>query len=61
MPKSTIEKNYVSKVDQFINDLNQQNPASESQQREIAKHQRIAQLRDQVTSDETQSTLWEDF
>ena len=61
MVKSGLEKNYVSKIDQFIQELEQNNPPSLSQQREIAKHERIANLRDEKVALENESALWEEF
>jgi hypothetical protein len=61
MAKSGLEKNYVSKIDRFIQELEQNNPPSSSQQREMAKHERLARLRDEKAPVEDESTLWKEF
>lgn len=45
-----IDKSYVSEYDLFLYEFDKNNPKkSESQQKEIKKHQRIAELRDNKT------------
>ena len=61
MSDNKILKDYVSPIDQFINNFDQQHPKlSQSQLQEKAKHQRIASLRDNANRS-TDSLLPEDF
>lgn len=47
--KRKIIKNYVSDLDKFLREFDQQHPEpSASQQEEINKHKRIAALRDKA-------------
>lgn len=60
-----LKRNYVSELDQFLQSFDQDHSKkSASQQREIEKHQRIAQCRDNPTQkNSTSSTkeIWEKF
>jgi hypothetical protein len=64
---TALKHNYVSEIDQFLQDFDQQNPPkSAAQQREISKHARIHQLRDQsvisaVVSPDKEPAIWEKF
>ena len=64
MPKP-IKRNYISEIDQFLKEFDQQHPEkSASQQKEIAKHQRISALRDQAPITKISTTdkkIWDDF
>jgi len=58
-PKLT---NYVSEVDQFLQQFDQQQPnLSKSQQKELAKYSRIHYLRDTADRPEETTKLWEGF
>lgn len=61
-----LKKAYVSEIDDFLNQFNQSHAEkSASQQKEIAKNARIAQLRDGITSPTTSSAatkeIWNKF
>ena len=64
-----LEKNYVSEVDKLLQDFDaKQEQKTASQLAEIAKHQRIAALRDDVTENSAQinisdasKAIWKDF
>ena len=59
-PKLT---NYVSEIDQFLQEVDKQFPKpSLSQQKEIAKYKRIYYLRDHTTRmEQSEPILWEKF
>lgn len=62
MSDNKILTRYVSEIDQFLQEFDQKNPKlSLSQQKEIAKHQRVQTLRDKVTEATPDKKLWEDF
>ena len=63
MSSDKIVTNYVSEIDKFLQTFDRQHPEkSLSQQREIAKHKRIQQLRDRACQSADGSTkLWEEF
>ena len=48
-----IDKNYISEHDEFLFEFDSKHPLSASQQKEVDKHKKIAQLRDGLT-DETE-------
>jgi len=52
--------NYVSDLDKFLESKRKNTPLSQSQQKEIAKHQKIADKRDHIQK-EDDSNIWEDF
>ncbi len=57
-----FDKHPPSELDNFLNDFDQQHPEkSSSQQHEISKHARIAQLRDKAMSDKDKPSIWSDF
>lgn len=51
MHKFDIDKFYVSPYDKFLADFDVKHTKSDSQLKEIKKHQRIAMLRDNVNTD----------
>jgi len=62
MSSNKIETRYVSPIDQFLQAFDRQHPEkSLSQQKEIAKAQRITRLRDCPLESEQSKKLWEDF
>lgn len=46
MDKQPVDKAYISPIDRFIHEFNASRPLSASQQKEVEKHRRIAELRD---------------
>lgn len=56
-----IQRNYVSEIDQYLQLVTKQQIPSKSQQKEIAKHQRIAQLRDDANSLDAAQNVWDEF
>ena len=63
MSSNKIIKDYVSEIDKFLQTFDRQHPEkSLSQQKEIAKHKRIQQLRDHAEQPiEVTIKLWEEF
>ena len=61
MHKDKLAKDYVSDIDRFIVEFDENNPKSVSQQQEINKHKRIFLLRDDPNAPRAQSEIWEDF
>jgi len=56
------QTNYVSEIDQFLIGFDKKHPElSQSQRKEIAKHERIFRLRDDPSYTEPSNNLWEDF
>lgn len=67
---STFKRQYLSDIGEFLANFNNAHPKkSLSQQKEIAKHERIACLRDQVnpisseksSSYDEKKSIWEGF
>ncbi len=56
-----IDKSYVSPYDKFLYEFDAKHEKSESQLKEIKKHQRIAYLRDHASPDDAQGEIWEGF
>jgi hypothetical protein len=56
-----IDKAYVSPYDEFLFRFDHDHAKSASQQKEINKHRRIAELRDNQTSDVDNTVIWEGF
>lgn len=60
-----MKKAYISEIDQFLKTYDQEHPEkSLSQQREISKHQRIAEMRDHAKRKQETTPvddLWKDF
>lgn len=56
-----IEKFYVSPYDKMFHGFDKDRKKSASQQKEIDKHARIAQLRDNPHAKGDGQMLWEDF
>ena len=61
MTKHDINKAYVSPYDKFLFEFDATHEKSESQLKEIKKHQRIAALRDNDTPDNGAKEVWKDF
>lgn len=57
-----LKTHYVSPIDTFLADFDKQNPQkSLSQQKEIAKYQRIFKLRDKPERAQKKEKIWEEF
>lgn len=56
-----IDKFYVSPYDKMFHGFDNSHALSESQRKEIAKHERIADLRDNADSKENEGKIWKDF
>lgn len=53
MKKQKIDKSFISDIDKFLNEFDQAHPKkSDSQKKEIEKHERIFKLRDEVERSE---------
>ncbi|HEX2548953.1 MAG TPA: CBU_0585 family protein [Gammaproteobacteria bacterium] len=62
MSNYPIYSNFVSETDQLLQKFDEDHPElSLSQQKEIAKYQRIYRLRDEPTPSSESKTLWEKF
>lgn len=62
---SLLKRQYVSDIGQFLNEFDCSHPEkSSAQQKEIAKHERIARLRDGVSaqsSTKDDAQIWKNF
>lgn len=57
-----VIKNYVSDIDQFLQDFDKKNThKSKSQRDEINRHKIIKQKRDHVTKSTGNNNLWNEF
>lgn len=61
MNKNGIDKAYVSPYDRFLFEFDASHEPSESQLKEIKKHERIALLRDHADSNGQEKSIWKDF
>ena len=61
MSNSDIDKAFVSLYDKFFFEFDAQHEKSESQLKEIKKHERIAKLRDDANPQNPDSEIWSDF
>lgn len=61
MSQIDIDKFYVSPVDKFLEKFDAEHVLTESQKREIEKHQRIAKARDVAKPESAKSQIWSDF
>jgi hypothetical protein len=60
--KPKILRHYVSEIDNFLTQFDQEHPErSLSQQKEVAKFQRIYHLRDDPEYTEIPTPLWDKF
>ncbi len=55
----TIYKQFVSDIDQALNNFNANNPRSAAQQAEIDKYQQIHQKRDQKVIVQSKKDIWD--
>lgn len=60
MSSLDLDKAYVSPYDRFMRQFDATHEKSESQIAEILKHERIAQLRDEVSIEE-EKEIWSGF
>ena len=56
-----INKAYISPYDLFLNEFDKTHKPSLAQKKEIAKHQRIAHLRDNPTPTNNDIVIWDEF
>lgn len=61
MSNVDIDKFYVSPYDKFMRKFDKEHDLSASQVKEIEKHKKIAQLRDNVIKDDNKDKIWADF
>ena len=61
MSTNDIDKAYVSPYDKFLYGFDASHNKSESQLKEIKKHKRIAELRDNKQTREGAGEIWEAF
>ena len=61
MNSNDINKAYVSPYDEFLYEFDAEHPKSESQLKEIAKHQRIARMRDDKDYKKNEGEIREGF
>jgi hypothetical protein len=56
-----LNKAYISPIDEFLFKFDKNHEKSASQMREILKHKRIFQLRDNPVAPENKEEIWEEF
>lgn len=56
-----IDKAYVSPIDRFLYEFDRTHEKSPSQLKEIAKHRRIAALRDEPILEKELNDIWSEF
>ena len=61
MSNQDIDKAYVSPIDKFYFKFDATHAKSDSQLKEIKKHERIARLRDQPLPKEDDGEIWSGF
>ncbi|MGQ3892094.1 CBU_0585 family protein [Legionella sp. CNM-4043-24] len=61
MSMNDIDKSYVSPYDRFMYAFDRDHEKSESQKKEIKKHERIARLRDNAVPLDKQEPIWTEF
>lgn len=61
MNSKDIDKAYISPYDKFLYQFNQRHELSPSQVKEMLKHQRIAELRDNPNALDDSIEIWEAF
>ena len=59
--KHDIDKAYVSPYDKFLFEFDATHKKSASQMKEIKKHERLANMRDNKDYKEEQGEIWEGF
>ncbi len=61
MSVQDIDKSYVSPIDKFLYKYDATHEKTQSQLKEIKKHERIANLRDNPEAGKQQDQIWQDF
>jgi len=61
MNNNDIDKSYVSPYDKFLFEFDAKHKKTASQIKEIEKHKRIANLRDNAKHKDENGEIWEDF
>ncbi len=61
MKRQAIDTSFVSDIDKFLTNFDQQHAKTASQQAEIDKYQRISKLRDDAGAGKKDETVWEEF
>lgn len=61
MSKHDIDKAYISPIDHFLYDFDQEHEKTQSQLKEIKKHERIAKLRDDANFGVDDNGIWKEF
>ncbi|GGI82959.1 CBU_0585 family protein [Legionella impletisoli] len=61
MSAQDIDKSFVSPIDKFLYEYDAKHEKTQSQLKEIKKHQRIANLRDNPEAGKKQDEIWKDF
>lgn len=61
MNTSDIDKFYVSPYDKMMRKFDAEHEKTRSQIKEIEKHQKIAQLRDNPITENSQDKIWSEF
>lgn len=61
MSTNDIDKAYVSPYDKFLFEFDATHSKSESQIKEITKHERIAKMRDDKEYKDDKGEIWEGF
>jgi hypothetical protein len=61
MSEQDINKAYVSPYDKFLYQFDRDHEKSLSQLKEILKHERIANLRDNPDAADSSGEIWEEF
>ena len=56
-----INKAYISPYDLFLKEFDKTHKPSVAQKKEIAKHKRIATLRDNPTPNSADLVIWDEF
>lgn len=57
----SIDKAYISPIDRFLFEFDEDHKKSASQLAEIKKHEKIAQKRDNVAVSTEDKKIWKDF
>ncbi len=61
MSNNDIDKAYVSPYDKFLFEFDATHKKSASQMREIQKHERLAEMRDNKEYKNDKGEIWEEF
>lgn len=61
MYSDDIDKSYISSIDRFLFEFDNNHVLSDSQIQEIKKYQKIFNLRDNANTDEAKEGIWKEF